>query len=102
MAAQEGARDWPTTISLGVLVEEASTYERGTPQVIPRAGLTASVRLRLDGHLNDLRVQGPPAALRKFAAELVAAAEVAEQALAAWQLAAPLAAPTGRPEGGQQ
>jgi hypothetical protein len=41
----------------------------------------------------SLSLQGSPAGLRRLAQALVFAAVRAEQALAAWQLAAPLAAP---------
>jgi hypothetical protein len=86
-----------SSVSLGLLLDPGTAYNPSHAWTAPDGQAYASVRFDLGG-TSWASLQGPPAALRELADALQQAAEVgdahhAAAALAAWQLAAPLAAP---------
>jgi hypothetical protein len=86
-----------SSVSLGVLLDPGTAYNPSHAWTAPDGQTYASVRFDLSG-TSWASVQGLPAALRELADALQLAADAgdahhAAAALAAWQLAAPLAAP---------
>jgi hypothetical protein len=87
----------PSAVSLGLLLDPGTAYNPSHAWTTPDGQSLASVRFDLGG-TSWASIQGLPAALRELADALHAAADAgdaqhAATALAAWQLAAPLAAP---------